>query len=484
MYSHEGSCNLDIARIEEDARAYLLRNDRFKYLPVLASIERVASARGMIVGGRIGVVALSHDAQVDTIDADLWMLELFSPNIHDDMIECMKIVTREMGENDAYIGNARTIMVVPIIHEREYHLIADFRIVAVGRSLGTRVGVDVTKLVVDASKEGRGLFNELEMMMTREREHGSTTMRASTIMAQSMALILRDRSDDARVVIRVMPRTLQIMRLAHMLCNPDLASKWSSYIGQIGDLFDGIDAEIGIEHEGARHEQHRDMTAITALRARYGAITIGERAVIHYISGHNSVHSAQMPKRAREQYIMTFDNVDELCASEHLTYARIDVRVPDDFRARKVILRHGDDIVADVFNTVDYEPVPVVIDDKGEQYASPLCVIRFLFIDIWSLDAIIEGMSSRENSTGACEALRTRQRYLGALARKLFDWMICAQDDERLAIIFPRTFEGFAVPESSAKGRANKGMRLIAESAQTVETLRTLREELAKKIMS
>lgn len=484
MYSREG--DIDIARIEDDARAYLLHNDRFKYLPVLAAIERFASSHAMIIGGRIGVITLSAQrdgSQIDTIDADLWMLELFSSNIHEDMVKCMETVTREVSENDIYVGDPRTIMINPVIHEREYRLVADFRIVAIGRSLGMRVGVNITKLVIDASGEGRGLFSEMEkrvrivstdarsaLYRTKSDARSALYRRANIIMTQSMASSTQS-ADADYVPIRVMPRTLQIMRLAHMLCNPDLASKWSSYVEQIGDLFVNVATEIGIEHSGGSIVGARD-DALTMLRERYGALIIGEHAVSYYVG------DQRVASRAREQYIMTFDNIEELCANAHLTHARIDVRVPDDFRARKIILRHGDDVVADVFNTVDYEPVPVVTD--GARYASPWCVIRFLFIDIWSLDAIIEGMRATDSTGGARESLRARQRYLGALARKLFDWM-CV---EQLGKIFPRTFEGFAVPESAAKGRANKGMRLMSESAQSAETLGTLREELAKKIMA
>lgn len=417
--------DLDFDKLSKEAREYVLKNDRSAFLPVLREIEKFAVSRGMIIGGRTGIRALCSGAtkgvvdvpaSADSIEVDLWILEVYSRDIEKDMVDCIAAITSQLQRSDPaasekrpeniYGGDYRTIILRPGIPGREYRIWADFRLVAIGYSLGERHGIDIAGIIAPVVK--RGPFG-----------------------AEGALL---------------MPVDMQIMRISHMLGNPMFADDWSSHLSQLCSLFHLMQGE---SRDGGDPLHEDDEPVSTAEFSLANGVLVGEYAVEYYTGAH-------IGKFSRPQYVCSFDGIDAFAAREHLTTRFSDLRVPDDFRARKIVLRDGGgNIVADLFNTLSYDPIPVnrlSRDSKNrgraiatEMVASPFTVLRFLFIDIWALSFVI-----KLSHDGGSPLVR-RQDFLRGLAKKLFTWIIGSKEPPAINVLFPARFVGLFVSEAVAK---------------------------------
>ena len=178
--------------------------------------------------------------------------------------------------------------------------------------------------------------------------------------------------------------------------------------------------------------------------------------------------------------------IDEYAEHEHMTVRYNDVRVPDDFRMRKIVLRDKhDDVAADLFNSLSYEPIPAnkitqssrakhslcaLHDEDSARYvAAPFAVLRFLFVDIWALSLIIERTHD--------DHLRHRQNFLFKLAVSLFDWII--DGAATMDILFPTTYIGIYMLESAAKRMQTRGKPIKGPmSANDKKELIAIREKI------
>jgi len=396
---------LNIAEITERAKAYVAQNDRAAFRPILRAIEQFAVSRKLIIGGRAGISAL---CKVPLGGADVWILELYSLNIEKDMTDCIAQVTAQMkatdSSKDAYTGDYRTIILRTSLPGREYRMFADYRLVAIGYSLGERKGINIADIIAPIIDEGPFGTKDAQLM----------------------------------------PRDVQIMSVARALYNPANAGEWAAHYSRISALFvhnasggasdpsDPNGTNGANDSNGARDFAHQ------------GAL-VGEYAVEYYTG-------IPAGKRARPQYLISFDGIDDYAAREHLSAHYSDIRAPDDFRARKVTMhRANGDTVADLFNALAYEPIPVN-EAKNIKWcshiAAPFVVLRFLLLDVWALSFVIK--LSRDN-----ESLRRRQEYLRDLAYQLFTWIETAT----IAEVFPAKFMGIYVQESVAKRMVSRESR-------------------------
>jgi hypothetical protein len=430
--------DIDIEKLTAEAREYVLRNDRKAFLPVLRRIERFAQSRKMIIGGRIGSRALLSAGAVGSIDMNMWALDLYSADIEKDMRDCLADVTQffsatsapapapesspsgtsqteprpaRVKENpdDIYNGDPRSFVLRPTFPGREYRMWADFRNVANGYSLGERKGIDIVGII--APTIAAGLFGTRDVLL--------------------------------------MPRDMQIMICAHSICNPGFASDWAQLFAQLCDLFSLNPRNGGF----ARNEGAKGAKGAKARFILEDGILVGEYAVEYYVG-----EKIAKDTRARPQYLCSFEGLDDYVAREKMTARFIDVRAPDDFRARKMILRNRNgDIVADLFNAPSYEVVPVndiTGGTKARKYArlvaSPFAVLRFLFVEIWALAFVIE------MAHDGADSLRKRQNFLRAIASKLFGWILAARDKD-VDTLFPATYMGIYIPEGAAKRKQMMG---------------------------
>lgn len=450
MYAQD---SLDLGTLVNSAEKYVLKHDRQMFSPLLRAVEQFAHDKGILIGGRAGSYALCDNPLVG-VDVSLWILELFSFNIEQDMKDCLTYLTEKMRElstdefkarqtrpENIYQGDYRTIVLRTTVEEREYSLWADYRLIAIGRSLGERKGIDITSIIHPVVRKG---------------PFGTDG-------------------------INVMPVDLQIMRVVHMLCDPTNASSWEKIlVPQLIDLFAKCDESSstsgGAEslNDAPLDDAPLDDVAHFDLDA---GVIIGEQAVEYYTG-------VPVGKHARKQYICSFTGLNEYLAANGMTMRYSDIRVPDDFRVRKVVLhRNGrdghDEVVADLFNTSSYEPIPVNSAHngplKGRKIASPFTVLRFLFIDIWALSFIIA--TSRDSSSGVLG----RQTFLRKVARRLFDWI---QTKCPVSKLFPTEYTGIFIPEGAAKRQIKTSQSMIrVVSVVPKKDLIALRENIMHNMM-
>ena len=420
--------------LKRKAEAYVINNDRILYVPVLRAIEEFAATHGMIIGGRIAehaLLGLSRESK----EAELWVLELYSSNLVEDVNACVETVYRAL-KHESYLGDARTLTLKTVMEKKEYQILADYRIVAVCKSLGERRGINIINIISPVIK--KGLFS------------GEN--------------------------VQIMPRNLQIMRILHLLCMPGtnaaIAKQWKDLIVRLDQLWD--DAREPIDGGDAQFEDahiaHWD-------NLDSEGILIGEIAANYYLGKRNSGNSG------RAQYLCSFDGFDEYAEHSGINKTFNDLRVPDDFRLFKYILKSsdGEKFIADIFNAPDYELIPYVIASDGRKFASPFCVLRFLFVDMWSLDFVAKLTA---NAGNAVQPLIVRKNKLYSIARELYAWITKCED---IAVLFPPTYAGTYISESDTKrmrgSKVKSGAPKIAYAAPEKDMV-ALADELVKKFMA
>jgi hypothetical protein len=418
----------EFASIIQQADKFVIANDRARYLPALRAIERFAVDRKMIISGRTGVRALLGTAREPLRDADTWVLDLYGVGIAKIARECLR-ATYDALAGDAI--DARTLVLHTVVEDREYHIMLEYRIVAVLHDLGERKGISIIDLIEPVIAEGP--FGARDALL--------------------------------------MPRDIQIMRIAHLLSFPGvdaaIAKQWPDLLEQLCALF--ALPEAGVTHAGAgagtidKHEEEHvfDRGIVTHWDdVAHEGIVIGEAAVAALVPAFRG-------RVGRAQYVCSFEGVDEYARESGIDISYTDVRVPDDFRLRKISLRGK--IPTDIFNAAEYEPIPFTIVD-GARIAGPFCVLRFLYVDIWTLEFIIK-MSAH----GARDGLIMRKRILYMAARALWDWILGVED---IAQLFPTSYAGLYVSEASAKMRAGGGNFFAAPKKDLIDLAREIAERI------
>lgn len=432
MYSQ----GIDIASIIQRADKYVVANDRRAYLPALRIVENFAVSRGMIIGGRAGLHALCG-LPIDAAATDLWMLELFSSDIEQDMEDCARCLTHQLRDapKDSYHGDYRSVVMQPKLPGREYAILADFRLIAIGYTLGERKGINITDII--------------------------TPIRATGPYGTSGALLL--------------PRDMQIMRVAQQLYNPMFAANWPALITQFGYLASYADLNIsGKAHARDKSERENESARGENKFALENGILIGERAVDYY------TREEHHRKLTREQLLCSFDGIEEFAEDEHMVARYMDIRVPVDFRLRKITLRDSaGNVVADIYNSPAYEPIPVntLNEANGKTplqkrfVAAPFVVLRFLFVEIWALEYVIAqtDASSPDQKSSRNQPLSLRQNVLRKAAQRLIKWILHLAADEPanadgkmprapMEYLFPTEYIGVSVLENVAKRQQLKRM--------------------------
>lgn len=431
MYSQ----GLDLAKLLDSAAKYEIVNDRSQFVAPLQAIEKFAVGRKMIIGGA-ALIRAEHP--LEAVSAEMWRLELYSASIEIDMRECATSLYEEMSKHELYGGDARTIILRASIPDREYQLWIDYRIVAIGRSLGERKGIDVV-----------GIINKTEGVAP----FGTTG-----------ALLMSDE--------------MQIMRILHSSCDPGQAGQWVRNITQLEILMNKKSgarkhrAKDAVSSDGDEHEEERSESVSIPLKG----VLIGEIAASFYLGVACKKDCVQRP-----QYLCSFDDVDDIASESGFTMSQEDLRIPDDFRLRKRVLKktQGGAFIADLFNTLSYEPVPIggtlskegsrklPFGENGRDIASPICVLRFLYVEMWALKFMVEMNRSRGNDA---TPLERRKGFLDVLAHRLFSFI---EEKCSVDIMFPAHLEGYFVPEMVAK------RKIVAKSDYVGPFSPVKKEELA-----
>jgi hypothetical protein len=306
--------------------------------------------------------------------------------------------------SQVYQGDARTLMLKTIVENREYQILADYRVVAVCKSLGERRGINIINIISPIVK--KGLFS------------GEN--------------------------VQIMPRNLQIMRILHLLCMPGtdaaIAKQWVNMLSRLNLLWDINTTVI----DGGKHDrdsqQYETANIANWENLNREGILIGEIAANYYL-GHKEHHND------RAQYLCSFDGFVTYAEHSGVNKTFNDLRVPDDFRLYKYVIKsNGDEkFIADIFNAPDYELIPYIIANDGRKIASPFCVLRFLYVDIWTLDFVIKLMTNRSDTQ---HLLTMRKNKLYNIASELYEWII---NCDNISLLFPITYAGTYISESDTK---------------------------------
>jgi hypothetical protein len=396
MYAQEG--DIELREIISRAKREVIAQDRHHFMPVLRAIEEYAHDNDMIIGGTVGVYATCGISVIDNEDADLWILELYAEEIEEKMRGCVRYLAQTLqhlasrDEADPariYLGDTRTILLRTAIADREYRLVCDYRMVAIGFSLGMRKGISITE-TIEAARIPRAPFGSAKSVL-------------------------------------LMPISAQIMRVAHFMYDPLQSKKWvSAHLPLLAQLF--VILKNRVTSVVGAYVEPRDGIDLDCPYA-----LIGERAIAYYMG--------TKPK-ARAQYLCSFEDIDDWLADHQYVGRYADVRAPYDFRYRKLVVHDKRDaIIADLFNALSFEPVPIN-EMNGIAIAAPFCVLHFLYLDIWALSFV-----ARILQGDARNSLVARRAYLIKLGAQFFDWIVNQCEPE---MMFPAKYIGIYASKTEA----------------------------------
>lgn len=394
---------IDLAAITEHAADFTKKNDRQPFIPILRFIEEFATRKHMFLHGRI-LLREQCTSATCAIAPDLWMFELFSRDIEADMHQCARELhahlLKESKTPNIYC-DYRTICVLTAQANACYRLMINYRVIAVGYSLSMRDVGEIFNILKPISTIGP--FGTPNSLFT--------------------------------------PYVMQILQLTRTLCNPALTSTWAQSMEQLEWVMSRY-AEGKSTHEGG-DPQTQGSTAVDQTTT---GILIGECAVAYYM------RTWPPHKGMRVQYLSTFEDLEATAINLH---------IPNEARMRKMTVKNSDGaFVADIFNVCAYELVPVSGTLSKEEYrilpygkggksiASPICVLRFLFVEIWALSHFIAKQRMRGQDIGP---IARRCAFLVALAQRFYVWIGSCKID----ILFPLKYEGVFVPETKKSTKAN-----------------------------
>jgi hypothetical protein len=112
---------------------------------------------------------------------------------------------------------------------------------------------------------------------------------------------------------------------------------------------------------------------------------------------------------------------------------------------------------------------------RSAKIGSPFCVLYFIFIDIWTLNFIV----NNSHDTDVRASMNARINYLKVVGARFFDWIMKQTDDESSSIIFPLTYAGNYEPISVALRSKKKDQPMCALTAPELDAMR---DQIARQI--
>jgi hypothetical protein len=461
MYANDGDIDIDALMVL--ARKRIFAQDRALIVPIITTIETFASEHSnIIIGGMLGAHILCADDNYVTtkIDADLWVVEMYSNNIGKVMRECLLYLYDNLAHNSSYTGDRRTLILRAVANDRQYRIFCDYRHIATGYSLGARLGVDIDVNII-----------------------------------QPPSVMVGD------VNINIMPRNIQIMYLCGLLCDPLRAadSSWTEYMKLLVKMFAMHDTDVTGSEDNMRTAKIR-----STMPDDLDYVIIGESAIHAYMGTNGS--------NVRPQYLCAFNDIDGWVTKHNYRSHYVDVRLPNEVRMRKMIIHDDKKLVGDIFNALSFMPVSYnewnedskvgakhrrrhpkhrQRDDRQKRdydhnhqrdydhinkdyndtqiqsakIGSPFCVLYFIFIDVWALNFIAR--SARDDDVR--DSMNSRIKYLKTIGARFFDW-IMTQDSG--STIFPLTYVGTYEPMAVALRSKKKDQPMCALTASELDAMR------------
>jgi hypothetical protein len=418
-----------------DAEKFALENDRMKFQPYFESAEKFCEENNIVIGGKIGVSLLLGEK----ISKDSWAWDLYCPNA----FEVAKRMVETLFEVKSNHVDNRTVTLQTNIKHREFTI----------------------------SIEARNLFKIFALDRYRD-----------VVLTEIMEPVVVKGWFGSNV--KVFPHAIVLIDLYQTLYSPAKCKFWEDAYKMSEVVYKGVTEynggfDRGIAEDIFLRSLIKDPRIVLVGDHATSRLGIGKRTRIQLLTDIPIEELSAMTSRVLNAEKNQLRRVK--VTHDRTSYVKYNLNIPSDFQ----ILKHtvyaivGGEQVAlyDVFNSPTYEMIPYTTVDKIK-IASPVVIMRFIFIDIWVLKLIIGigryrgGAGADAAGTGAAGTVSTisgsadgglhsRINALVSLANSVREYILTQLKVDTFKV-FPREYIGVNTSEAVAKKKiiANIGYRL------------------------
>lgn len=409
--------NLDLTDTFATADAFILANDRELYAPFFACAEQFCARTGVLIGGVVGTDLLTGTPK----SKHSYFWELYAPAGAGALPtwQQAKALADELARVKTALVPARTVALQTNIKNREFTIYVWARQLFKIYALDTYRGVQLARLMLPVERQG--YFT---------REHILCVSEEIQLIAIYRALYTPARLDE-------WPKAIAQERALYDILKYSFSTRavWQTPARLREDSVDGNDttggADIaavyggrsivsaGAADRGRKREHPPSLkSAAASLQARVVDILRDSVVVIgdHALAAAGWLSASEQSTRLQFITAEPIETIIDLlmraingrganARSANLwnkfvvTYASFQMNLPDDFQIVKYILYLSDgkeqQVLADVFNSGQYEMIPYkvvsAVAPAGATFriGAPYVLLRFLFIDVWTLKIVI-----------------------------------------------------------------------------------------------
>lgn len=345
MYS-----SVPLDAIIKSAEKFILDNDRLLYLPFFESAEKFCVSNNVLIGGRVGLDLLTNKPY--TKDSFFW--ELYTG----DTFQLAKRFAIELCDVKSPHIPARTVALKTDIRNKEFTIFVNARMLFKLFAMDKYRGIDLVKLMVPTKRQ----------------------------------------SYFTKKMIGCMTEEMQLIEIYRTLYSPSKTAKWTDDLRAENILFDTVGQESVRKNISGSAECKLDETLKQQIIKKYlsntSDILVGDYAMSALGLEVNPNRIQFISATPIEQIVAAIESIikKKIGGNKNLriTFIKYPLNIPSDFQLVKhsIYITGRDQIpVADVFNSTEFELVPWWKMDNVK-IGNPWVLLRFQFIDIWTLRMI------------------------------------------------------------------------------------------------
>lgn len=323
--------NFTVEPLKSRAEQFVLENDRYLYLVFFKAVEKYCHTNRIIIGGDVGIAMLLEQP----VNKNVFFWDLYCEN--------------------AFV-NAKNI--ADLLHDcASPHI--DKRTVA----LQTNIKHKEFTISVNA----RQLFKIMGLY---------STDKISIYDVINPSIIP---SYFTQLTVKIMPAEMQLIKIYNDLYSPNQAPEWEGLLAVEEIVFRKLENERTKIVRGGRQTRLLDINKLILDKLRDCAVVVGDYAL-------GALELDKYPERLQIICSMPIDEIIAKLGLKGLSHIKYQLNMPRDFRLEKyTVYQRGRETVAlfDVYNSTAYELVPFT--PGPFKIGAPYVLMRFLFINIWSL---------------------------------------------------------------------------------------------------
>lgn len=407
----------------QEAKKYVFERDRCNYLPYYERLERFVIQNEIIIGGIAGLCYMT-DNPMDILLNNQWVLYTGDEELVYKLADTLQNAKEPDATALAELSNIKLDNEpdVGIRFVKESAVLSD--LVYVQTTINNREFVIYVGV--------RPLFKIICL-----NEHRGVKLMDLISPKLYKPVFMADNITNS---IKCLPLSLQLIDVYNILYTPAKADLWELYYSMEERLVFG---KIGAEKDTSilggllesRNKNKRESESIQEdidkpIKKPYIDYNLTLNNLTKMISGERFIllgdyasdYASDTTKRL--QFLSSIEPEDiikefnERYPQISLKYIRHQLYMLNDFRLTKytiyVLIGDMQRPLADVYNSPQYEMIPVIKDSKKNKYiASPAVLLRFIYIDIWNLK-FIDKLNPSDNLKRRIKQLRETAHSLRA----------------------------------------------------------------------